>query len=99
VKIEEPNVINPSKAVKNVTPQINPPKEEVKSIKTLEEIKNSPAQCIQINSRVPLKSPSPLKRKKLISPYSKLQKSSPSRLPKRLSPLRKKIFLRGDTLL
>jgi hypothetical protein len=90
VKVEESNVINPSKTVKNVTSLINPPKEEVESIETLEEIRDSLAQCIQINSSVPLKSRSPFKKKKLKFPYSKLRKSSPSRLPKRLSPLRKK---------
>ncbi|XP_025411934.1 serine/arginine repetitive matrix protein 1-like isoform X2 [Sipha flava] len=86
VKVDEPTVINPPKVVNNLAPLVNPPEEELESIKTLEEIRNSPAQCILLNSRVPLKSPSPRNRKKSISPYSKLRKRSPSRSPRRRSP-------------
>jgi hypothetical protein len=90
VKVDDSNVINPPKVVKNLTPIINPHEKELESIKTLEEIRNPPAQCILLNSRVPLKSPSLRNRKKSISPYSKHRKRSPSRSPRKLSPLREK---------
>lgn len=77
----QPKIIEDSNA------QLNPPEEELESIKTLEEIRNSPSQCNLLKSRVPLRSPSPLNKKKSISPYSKLRNRSPlSRSPRRRSP-------------
>jgi hypothetical protein len=99
VKVDELNIINQSKVVNNLTSLINPP-EEIESIKTLEEIRNSPAQYILLNPRVPLKSPSPCNREKSISLYSKLRKKSSSRSPRRLSILREKnLFSRRYSLL
>lgn len=85
-KVDEPNFINSPKVVDNLTPLINSPEEELESIKTLEEIRNSPSHCNLLNSRVPLRSPSPHNRKRSISPYSKLRRRSLSRSPRRRSP-------------
>jgi hypothetical protein len=85
VNVDEPNVITP-KVVNNLTPLINPLEEELETIKTLEEIRKSPAQCILLNSCVPLKSPLIRNRKKSISPDSKLRKRSPTRSPLRRFP-------------
>lgn len=86
-KIDELVTINQSKIIDDSKPQINLPEEELESIKTLEEIRNSPSQCNLLKSRIPLRSPSPLNRKRSISPYSKLRKRSPSpRSPRRRSP-------------
>lgn len=87
-KVNEPNFINQPKIIDNLKPLINthPPEEELESIKTLEEIRNSPSQCNLLKSHVPLRSPSPHNRKRSISPYSKLRKRSPSRSPRRRSP-------------
>jgi hypothetical protein len=102
VKVDEPTVINPPKVVNNLTSLVNPPEEELESIKTLEGVRNSPAQCILLNSRIPLKSPSPRNRKKSISPYSKLRKRLPSRSPTpdryRYSPLRSRPYRRSISL-
>ncbi|KAL4097809.1 hypothetical protein QTP88_022521 [Uroleucon formosanum] len=87
-KIDElPIPINQPKIIEDSKPQINPPEEELESIKTLEEIRNSSSQCSLLKSRLPLRSPSPPLRKRSMSPYSKLQKRSPlSRSPRRRSP-------------
>jgi hypothetical protein len=90
MKVDEPNGINQPMVIKMLTPLTNPPEEKLESIKNLEEIRNSLAQCIILNSPVPLKSPSPRKTKKSITPYSKLRKRSPSRSSRRLSPLKEK---------
>lgn len=88
MKIDEPPIpINQPKIIEDSKPQLNPPEEELESIKTLEEIRNSSSQSSLLKSRVPLRSPSPPLRKRSISPYSKLQKRSPlSRSPRRRSP-------------
>lgn len=84
---EPPAPLNQPKINEDSQPQINPPEEELESIKTLEEIRNSSTQSILLKSRIPLRSPSPPIRKRSISPYSKLQKRSPlSRSPRRRSP-------------
>jgi len=87
-KIDElPILINQPKIIEDSKPQLNPPEEELESIKTLEEIRNSSSQSSLLKSRVPLRSPSPPLRKRSMSPYSKLQKRSPlSRSPRRRSP-------------
>lgn len=85
-KVDEPNLTNQPKIIENLKPLINPPEEELESIKTLEEIRNSPSQCNLLKSHVPLRSPTPHNRKRSISPYSKLRKRSISRSPRRRSP-------------
>lgn len=86
-KIEEPISVNKPKVNDNSKLQLNPPEEELESIKTLEEIRNSPSQCSVLKSHIPFRSPSPVNRKRSISPYSKLRKRSPSpRSPRRRSP-------------
>lgn len=87
-KIDEPPIlINQPKIIEDSIPQLNPPEEELESIKTLEEIRNASSQSSLLKSRIPLRSPSPPIRKRSISPYSKLQKRSPlSRSPRRRSP-------------
>ncbi|XP_022179342.1 serine/arginine repetitive matrix protein 1-like isoform X3 [Myzus persicae] len=87
-KVDEPPLtINQPKIIEDSKPQLNPPEEELESIKTLEEIRNSSSQSSLLKSRVPLRSPSPPLRKRSMSPYSKLQKRSPlSRSPRRRSP-------------
>ncbi|CAI6343226.1 unnamed protein product [Macrosiphum euphorbiae] len=84
---ELPIPINQPKIIADSKPLLNPPEEELESIKTLEEIRNSSSQSSLLKSRVPLRSPSPPLRKRSMSPYSKLQKRSPlSRSPRRRSP-------------
>ncbi|VVC45490.1 Hypothetical protein CINCED_3A007814 [Cinara cedri] len=89
IKEDEPIVINQPKVIVDTKSPLNIPEEELESIKTLEEIRNSKleTQCSSLKSRIPLRSPSPLNRKKSISPYSKIRKRSPlSRSPRRRSP-------------
>jgi len=86
VKIEE-SIVNKPKILDDAKLQLNPPDEELEPIKTLEEIRNSPSQCHLLKSRIPFRSPSPINRKRSISPYGKLRKRSPSpRSPRRRSP-------------
>ncbi|KAL5239592.1 hypothetical protein ACI65C_007002 [Semiaphis heraclei] len=87
-KTDEPRIpLNQPKVIEDFKPQLNPPEEELESIKTLEEIRNASSQSSLLKSRVPLRSPSPPLRKRSMSPYSKLQKRSPlSRSPRRRSP-------------
>lgn len=86
VKIDEPITVNQPKTIEDSKPKLSVPEEELESIKTLEEIRNSPSLS-SLKSRIPLRSPSPLSRKRSISPYSKLRKRSPlSRSPRRRSP-------------
>lgn len=86
-KTNNPVTTNQNEIRKDIQPQINLPEEELESIKTLEEVRNSTLQCNMFESRVPLRSPSPFSRKRSISPYSKLLKRSPSsRSPRRRSP-------------
>lgn len=85
-KIDEPITLNQPKITEDSKPKLSLPEEELESIKTLEEIRNSPLHS-NLKSRIPLRSPSPLIRKRSISPYSKLRKRSPSsRSPRRRSP-------------
>lgn len=84
-KIDEPIAVNQPKTIEDSKPKLSVPEEELESIKTLEEIRNSPSHS-SLKSRIPLRSPSPL-RKRSISPYSKLRKRSPlSRSPRRRTP-------------
>uniref|UniRef100_A0A2S2NVM6 Uncharacterized protein n=1 Tax=Schizaphis graminum TaxID=13262 RepID=A0A2S2NVM6_SCHGA len=87
-KIDEPPIItNQPKIIEDTKPQLNLPEEELESIKTLDEIRNSSSQSSLLKSRIPLRSPSPPIRKRSISPYSTLQRRSPlSRSPRRRSP-------------
>jgi len=87
-KIDEQIGINIPQITENSKLQLNPPEEELESIKTLDEIRNSPSQCSLLKlSRIPLRSPSPLSRKRSISPYIKPRRRSPSpRSPRRRSP-------------
>jgi len=87
-KINDSIEINQSKVIENATSQLNLPEEELESIKTVEEIRNSSSQCSSLlKPRIALRSPSPPNRKRSISPYSKLRKRSPSpRSPRRRSP-------------
>lgn len=79
-KTDEPPIpLNLPKIIEDFKPQLNLPEEELESIKTLEEIRNSSSQSNLLKSRVPLRSPSPPLRKRSMSPYSKLQKRSPRR--------------------
>ncbi|XP_025192497.1 serine/arginine repetitive matrix protein 1-like isoform X2 [Melanaphis sacchari] len=85
IKIDEPPIfVNQPKIIENSKTQLNPPEEELESIKTLEEIRFSSSQSSLSKSRVPLRSPSPPIRKRSISPYSK--RSPFSRSPRRRSP-------------
>lgn len=85
-KTNDPVTINQNEINKDIKPQINLPEEELESIKTLEEVRNSSLQSNIFESCVPLRSPSPFSRKRSISPYNKLQKRSSSRSPRRRSP-------------
>lgn len=92
----ETNIINDRKIIEEPKPQLNIPHEELESIKTLEEIRNSsPTQYSydlkgvrDFNKQsIPYKSPSP-NRKRSISPYSKIKRkrSLSPRSPRRRSP-------------
>lgn len=86
-RIDESITINQPKVIEDSKPKLNLPEEELESIKTLEEIRNSPSKCNLLKSRIPNRSPTPPNRKRSISPYSKLRKRSPlSRSPRRRSP-------------
>lgn len=84
-KIDEPIITVVPKVIEDSKVQF-PPEEKLEFIKTVEEIRNSPSQCNSMKIRVPLRSPSP-DRKRSISPYSKLRNRSPlSKSPRRRSP-------------
>lgn len=84
-KVDEPIITTVPKIIEDSKVQF-PPEEKLESIKTLEEIRNFPSQCNLLKTRVPLRSPSP-DRKRSISPYSKIRNRSPlSRSPRRRSP-------------
>lgn len=86
-KPDEPIVINPPKKIEDSKQQLNLHNEELESIKTLEEIRNSPSQCNLLKPCMPLRSPTPPNRKRSISPYNHLRKRSLSpRSPRRRSP-------------
>lgn len=80
VPVSQPKIHEDSKV------QLNLPDEELESIKTLEEIRNSPSNCNLLKSHVPMRSPSPIVKKRSISPYTKLRRRSLSRSPRRRSP-------------